>query len=209
MNLFLGIQSGFNAYQLDAENLKLYGIEGTDPFLNNSSKINPNVGVGAYLKSDKFYLSLSAPRILKTQRFNDLDAVTASDFVHVYFSGGAYFDLNKSWQFIPSYFARYVNFSPIALVFNASFLYQDTIDIGVEYNMDSGIGGTLMVDTGSIFSFGYAYLTTVHSAINQFSNGNHELIVKVRLKSKEKKSNSIEDIETISDSDEAIGYNND
>ena len=112
----------------------------------------------------------------------------------------------KSWQFIPSYFARYVNYSPVALVFNASFLYQDKIDVGIEYNIDSGIGGTFMMNTGDMFSFGYAYLTTVHTEINQFSMGNHELILKVRLKSKEKNI-PIEDIETINDSDDTIGYN--
>ena len=71
MNLFLGIQSGFNAYQLEAENLQIYGVEGIiyDPFFNDSSKINPNIGVGAYLKSDKFYFSISAPRILKSTTF--------------------------------------------------------------------------------------------------------------------------------------------
>ncbi len=46
------------------------------------------------------------------------------------------------------------------------------------------MGATLMVDTFKTFSFGYAYVTSMHSELNQFSNGNHEVAIRIYLNGK-------------------------
>jgi type IX secretion system PorP/SprF family membrane protein len=185
-DLFLGIQAGFNNFRVNAANLSVYTSEGqiiTDPNLINHSTLNPNVGVGAFLKNETFYFSLSAPRILNSERFKSLEGLTttAADKVHFYASGGAVIPLNYQWDFIPSFLFRYVNNAPFLNTFNASFSYTKNIDFGFEYNLQSGFGGTLMVNTLKTLSFGYAYVTSRHSALNQFSKGSHEIALRVRL----------------------------
>ncbi|MEN8768518.1 MAG: PorP/SprF family type IX secretion system membrane protein [Candidatus Arcticimaribacter sp.] len=182
-NLYLGIQAGTNGYQVNAYNLEVFGTEGRDPNLINYSRFNPNVGVGLFLKHEKFYFSFSAPKILKSTRFKELNNVvtTATDQVHLYVSGGANLKLNDQWEFIPSTLIRYVNFAPFLITTNASLSYNKIIDFGVEYSFESAVGGTLMIDTGNTFSFGYAYVTSLHKQINQFSKGTHEVVMRIKL----------------------------
>ena len=76
---------------------------------------------------------------------------------------------------------RYVNFAPFLITTNASLSYNKIIDFGVEYSFESAVGGTLMIDTGNTFSFGYAYVTSLHKQINQFSKGTHEVVMRIKL----------------------------
>lgn len=182
-NLHLGIQAGFNSFRVNAAGLNIYGTDTVDPNLLDYSSINPNVGVGAYLKHENYYFSLSTPRILNSERFKRFEGLvtTAADRVHIYASGGATFNLNEQWDFVPSFLFRYVNNAPFLNTLNASFVYNKIIDFGVEYNFQSGLGGTLMIDTIKNLSFGYAYITSVHPALNQFSKGSHEVALRIRL----------------------------
>jgi len=187
-NLYLGIQAGTNGYQVNAYNLEVFGTEGRDPNLINYSRFNPNVGVGVYLKNEKYYASLSAPKILKSIRFKELNNIvtTATDQIHLYLSAGAYLKINDQWDFIPSTLIRYVNFAPFLITTNASLSYNKIIDFGIEYSFDSAVGGTLMIDTGNTFSFGYAYITSLHQDLNQFSKGTHEVVMRIKLGSGDK-----------------------
>jgi len=183
-NLFLGLQAGTNSYSVNARGLDVYGLEnGVDPFLLDTSKFYPNIGVGAYLQHEKYYLSLSAPKILKTQRFKEQNGLvtSAADLVHIYASAGYYIPLNQQWEFVPSTLVRYVNFAPFLITANASFSYKRVIDFGVEYNFKSGMGATLMVEAGNTFSFGYAYITSLHAQLNPFSKGTHEVVMLIKL----------------------------
>jgi type IX secretion system PorP/SprF family membrane protein len=185
LDLFLGLQAGTNAYAVNARGLEVYGLDNNtiDPFLLNVSNFNPNIGVGAYLKHEKYFFSLSAPKILKTQRFKEQNGLvtSAADWVHIYASAGYFIPLNKQWEFVPSTLVRYVNFAPFLITTNASFSYKRIIDFGIEYNFKSGIGATMMVETGNSFSFGYAYITSLHAQLNPFSKGTHEIAMRIRL----------------------------
>ena len=183
-DLYLGIQAGYHSIRVNASNLDVYGNFTTDPGLVDYSNINPNVGVGAYLKHENYYLSLSAPRILNSNRFDKtLDAyeTVATNRVHIYGSAGASFPLNNQWDFVPSVFLGYVNSAPFLSMFNASFVYNKMIDFGVEYSIQSGFGGTLMVNAFKTFSIGYAYVPSVFNELRQFSKGSHELALRIRL----------------------------
>jgi len=185
LDLFLGLQAGTNGYSVNAQNLRVYGLpQGEiDPNLINFSRFNPNVGVGAYLRHENYFFSISAPKILATKRFKEIDGLftTAADRVHYYASGGYFIELNNQWEFVPSFLARYVNFAPFLFSANATFSYKRIIDFGLEYSFSSGIGGNMMVDTGGTFSFGYAYVTSMHPQINQFSKGTHEVVLRIKL----------------------------
>ena len=145
LDLFLGLQAGTNGYSVSAQDLNVYGLsEGqVDPNLINFSRFNPNVGVGAYLRHEKYFLSLSAPKILATKRFKEQNGLftSATDRIHYYLSGGSYLRINNQWEFIPSVLARYVNAAPFLITANMSLSYKRAIDFGIEYNFGSGIGG--------------------------------------------------------------------
>ena len=173
LKLYLGLQAGINGYSVNVNGLEVWdeGVLISDPYLLNTSKFSPNFGVGAYLKDPNFYVSLSAPKILSTKRFRDQNGLvtTASDRVHSYLSAGFYQKLNTHFKLVPSFLFRYTNYAPSLLTLNTTLSYKESIDFGIEYSIRSGFGSTLMIDTGSTFSFGYAYVSSMHGAINRFS----------------------------------------
>jgi len=64
LNLFLGLKAGGSSVNI---NLADVGIENDPLFTENVSVFNPNIGVGAYLKGENFYVNISAPAILKSK----------------------------------------------------------------------------------------------------------------------------------------------
>ena len=70
----MGIKAGGNNYNVNTTGLQSYNIT-LDPALQNISRFNPNIGVGFYLKHDKYYISASAPRMLNTMRAKNEDGI--------------------------------------------------------------------------------------------------------------------------------------
>ena len=68
-DLFLGLQAEANGTRLEAEALESRNTtSGVDPNLINYSKFASNIGVRVYLKNNKYFVSLSAPRILNSKK---------------------------------------------------------------------------------------------------------------------------------------------
>ena len=100
-DLFLGLQAelGLEAEALESRNT----TSGVDPNLINYSQFVPNVGVGVYLKNNKYFVFLSAPRILNSKRYLDQQGLytSATDSVHFYASGGVNFFVSDRWTLSP------------------------------------------------------------------------------------------------------------
>ena len=126
---------------------------------------------------------MSAPRILNSKRYLDQQGLytSATDRVHFYASGGVNFFVSDRWTLSPFLLYRQVAGAPTFLSLNTTFNYDQFIDFGIEYNLESGFGANLMLKTQGGLSFGYAYETPRESNISQLTNGTHELILKIRL----------------------------
>lgn len=187
LNLHLGIQAGANGYAINGTStLNIYGMSTTaiDPFLVDNSLINPNIGVGLYLKHPNYYFSLSSPKILRSKRFRVFEGMvtTASDRPHFYITGGSFIKINNRWDAIPSFLFSFVNAAPMLTTLNMSLAYNKKFEFGLEYNFQNGIGGTLMFHALKSCSVGYAYITSTHRELNQFSKGTHEVLLRIKLK---------------------------
>jgi len=91
-DLFLGLKAGGSFFNVDFTRLQT-----PDPINQGRvSKFNPNFGLGAYYKAEKYFVSLSAPRILQAERYEEIAgaAQEATDATLVMFGGGYYYDLN-------------------------------------------------------------------------------------------------------------------
>ena len=183
LDLYLGIQGGINAFAVNGSQLNVFGSPVSDPKLLNYSKLNPNIGVGLYLKHERFYVSLSTPKILNSERFKKTEGITttATDKVHVYTQAGFNFPISKSFEFIPSFLLSFVKGAPARITLNGAVSYNKKIDFGFEYNFQNGFGSTIMFNTNKLISFGYAYITSIHSQLNTYSKGTHEALIKIKL----------------------------
>lgn len=182
LTLFLGLKAGGNFYDVNTAGIETWNYD-VDPSLVGLSRFNPNVGVGAYLRHKDFYLSLSAPRILESERARaDEGLVTsAADRPHFYLSGGYDFDLNESLILKPSVMLRYVKGAPVSADFTALLNIERSFEIGAAYRTDRAISGLAMVQVVEWFDFGYAYESSLRSELQNVNNGTHELMVKFKL----------------------------
>jgi len=165
-DLYLGLKAGGNFYSVNTDGLNTYNIQ-SDPALANLSTFNPNIGLGAVLKSQKYFVSLSVPRILSTTRAkNDAGyATAATDRPHVYFSGGYNFDLSNSLILKPSVMVRYVDAAPVSTDFNAMLNINKVFEIGGTYRTDQAYAAMFDFTINNRLMFGYAYETSTRSTL--------------------------------------------
>ena len=191
--LYLGIQAGANAYRVNAYDLKVYGITERDPNLMDFSRFNPNIGAGLYLDHERFYFSLSTPRMLNTERFKDEAGLitTASDKMHIYTSLGFRLPLNRQWTLVPSGIAHSVANAPTLWALNLTFDLNNSSDFGIEYTPNAGFGAMFMLGRDRFISVGYAYTHTQHSQLQQLSRGTHEALLRIRLSPSKQRQESI------------------
>lgn len=144
------------------------------------------------VEAKKFFISISTPGILNTKRFRDEQGyfTSAADRIHLYVSMGKNISISEQWELTPYFLTRWVDNAPFFTSLNTAFTNENGYEMGLEYNLESGFGGNLLFDLGGI-SFGYAYTTSMHSEINEYSNGSHELLLKIKLGDKNNSSQGI------------------
>ena len=179
-DLFLGLKAGGSTYNIDRNNLTNIGLP-DDPALGNiDSGFRPNFGAGAYLKHDKYFISLSVPKILSTERLDEADGrvTQATQEAHVYLSGGYNFRLSNTTEFRPSTMIRYVGGSPLSLDLTGAFRFYNRFEVGLNYRTDKAFGGLMMINVADWMDIGYAYESSTRDEISNNSNGTHEVMLR-------------------------------
>lgn len=179
-NLFLGLKAGGSTYNFDRNGLANLAFP-VDPALGNlDTGFRPNVGVGAYLLHDKYFVSLSVPSLLLSERINvENGRVTAAtDRAHFFLSGGYNFDISSDWEFRPSTMVRLVSGSPISADLTAAFRYNKRFELGAVYRTDSAWAGTLMFNLADWMDLGYAYEGSSRDQLNDINDGTHEILLR-------------------------------
>ncbi|MDW3192737.1 MAG: type IX secretion system membrane protein PorP/SprF [Cytophagales bacterium] len=184
--LSMGIQLGFSQYNAD---LTLLNPNNPDIDASirtdNRSSFLPNVGTGFYWYSDRFYVGISAPLLLNNFIDNDFGDIQVEnnrpDLERHYFGMAGYvFDISPSLKFRPSMLMKMVEGAPIEFDFNANFLFDDVLWLGVSYRSFDSVSGLAEVQISDAFRVGYAYDFTV-SDLGQFTSGSHELMINYRF----------------------------
>lgn len=188
-NLFFGLKAGGSNYNVNTNNIADIGLP-TDPALNNiDTGFKPNIGAGAYLMHNKYYLSLSIPSILSTERIDASSGrvTQATEEAHIYLSGGYNFRINDNTEFRPSTMVRYVSGSPVSADITAAFRFLNKFEVGAAYRTDQAFSGLMMLNLTDWVDFGYAYENSSRNQITANSNGTHELLVRFNFNKKTSK----------------------
>ncbi len=186
-NLFLGLKAGGSTYNLDTASLANIG-QGDDPALGNiDTGFRPNIGVGAYLHNEKYFLSLSSPNLLATSGVtNDNGRVTYSnDKAHFYLSGGYNFTLGSDVEFKPSTMVRMVSGSPVSVDIVGAFEFFQKFEVGAIYRTDKALGGLAVIEVADWLGIGYAYESSLRDEITSVSDGTHEVLVRFTFNKKD------------------------
>ncbi|AZJ36002.1 type IX secretion system membrane protein PorP/SprF [Tenacibaculum singaporense] len=184
VKLAFGLKAGFTQYNIDDA---LIAAEGSDPGISGiQNRWEPNIGSGLLLHTNKWYVGLSAPRLLNIDH-NDLEINGINygvvDRVSYYLTGGYVFDLSDNVKFKPATLIKATNGAPVSYDITANFLFNEKFWLGGSYriNKDTGALGALVdFQVSRQFRIGYAYEHPL-SDINQYSNGTHEILLMFEL----------------------------
>ena len=187
-NLYLGIKAGGNFYNVNTSGLKTYNII-EDPALGSISNFNPNVGAGVLLKHDKWYASLSVPKLLSTTRATNEAGYAITDFdrPHVYLSGGHDFDLDPNPDpnyhiiFKPSIMLRYVKGAPLSIDFNFMLELSNNFDVGVMYRIDKAFAAMTTLNINKHIKIGFAHEVSVSPNLLGEAGYTNELLLQYKL----------------------------
>ncbi|MCF2875588.1 MULTISPECIES: type IX secretion system membrane protein PorP/SprF [unclassified Tenacibaculum] len=182
--LAFGLKAGFTQYNLDDE---LIAAEASDPGISGvRNRWEPNVGAGLYLHTNKWYLGLSAPRLLNIDH-NDLTIGGVDygivDKVSYYLTAGYVFNLSNSVKFKPATLIKATNGAPLSYDVTANFLFNEKFWLGGSYRFNEftgALGAIVDFQVSRQFRVGYAYEYPL-SDINQFSSGTHEVLLMYEL----------------------------
>lgn len=176
-DLYLGIKAGGNFYNLNTTGLETYNIQ-SDRALESINTFNPNFGVGAVLKRDKWYASVSIPRLFTTSKAVNQSgyAMSVTDRPHIYLSGGYDFDLSPSLVLKPSVMLRYVNGVPASIDLTTMLQIENNLEIGGMYRTDKAYAAMSTIRLSKRFVFGYAYEMSTQPTLAAARNTNEILL---------------------------------
>ena len=183
-----GLKAGFTGFSLDSD---FRAAEFDDPVIYGyENRWKPNIGAGVYWHSNRWYLGLSAPRMLNTD-YNGEQEFEALERLSYYFTGGYVFDLGGTTKFKPSYMLKATNGAPLSLDLTANFLFNEVFWLGGSYRFDeytSAIGAIADFQVSKQLRIGYAY-EYPFSDFRPYTSGTHEILLMFEIfKSKRIKS---------------------
>ncbi|WP_242094825.1 PorP/SprF family type IX secretion system membrane protein [Aestuariivivens sediminicola] len=174
--LAFGIKGGFTSYSLDPD---FRQSQSFDPTIRGiEDRWSPNIGLGVFWSTNKWYLGLSAPRILNNDRNRD-EGYEALERLSYYFTGGYVFNLSNTLKFKPSYLVKATNGAPLSYDFTANFLFNEKFWLGASYRLNEStgaFGGFADFQVSRQLRVGYAYEKPI-SDINNYTNGTHEVLL--------------------------------
>lgn len=181
--LALGIKGSAHLLNLEYSKLNLYNPN--DPTMQEdiSNRFSPNVGAGAYLYSDRFYLGLSVPNILQTDHYDDNVQSTAAERMHGYLITGYVFDLGESLKFKPAAMLKAVKGAPLQLDVSGNFLFFEKLTLGAAWRWSAAISGLAGFQVNENWFIGYAYDAETTKLAN-YNSGSHEIFLRYEFTKK-------------------------
>ena len=179
--IYLGLKAGGNLSYLDGTRFQTYNKE-YDPYLQGiSGKFQPNVGVGVYYTRPQFYIGVSAPNLLasdKTKLVEDR-VTTVSERMLLYSTGGYYFPLTDDFTVKPSYLFYVSKGSQYQLSATASVIYRDFLEAGATYRTTQAVNGYILFNIPKFYlSVGYGFESTLQPKASASIRNIHEFMVK-------------------------------
>jgi len=185
--LALGLKGGAHLLDVNSNRANTGAENGSDPgseiFIDN--KFSPQIGVGAYYYTDKFYLGLSAPNILETEHFdesnnNNNSSSTAKEKINFYLITGYAFDLNEDLKFKPALLTKLVEGAPLQVDLSANFLIKEKITLGAAYRWSAAFSGIVGFQVSDQLMLGFAYDRET-TELQQYNDGSFEVFLRFEL----------------------------
>jgi type IX secretion system PorP/SprF family membrane protein len=135
-----------------------------------------NLGTGVFYYTDRYYVSLSVPNMLKAAHLDYNGREYGSDVSHYFLTAGYVFDLNYELKFKPSFMLKSAfNVKP-SLDLSANFLYLEKFELGATYRLEDSFGAMINFAITPELRIGYAYDHVV-SDLKVTAPSSHEFVL--------------------------------
>lgn len=176
--LSLGLKAGATFYNTDFTGFQFTDDTPDNTFSENVSRTLPNIGSGAYLFGDNYYVGFSVPNMLKTRHIENRDGVAyqAVEDIHYFLTAGYVFQLSENVKLKPAFMLKAANDTPMSLDITANTLLMDTVEFGIGYRVKDAVSGLFNVRMSNSIRIGYAYDYTL-SNLSKYASGSHEIMM--------------------------------
>lgn len=176
--LSFGMKLGVTQFSTNFDGF-VYSDPLPDPaFAENLSRTYPNLGAGAFLFTDHYYLGLSVPNLIETNHLEQDQGIVhqGKKRIHAFFTGGYVIDLSDNLKFKHAFMAKHVRGARLSVDLTANFLIHEKVEIGAAYRFDDSYSGMINFSMSPAMRIGYAYDHTI-SNLGRFNSGSHEIIL--------------------------------
>ena len=147
------------------------------------SRFLPNVGVGAFLYSDKLYAGISVPTLISYDpsklfsiNLTDSGVTIPHQVQHFFVTAGIALELNKDVVFRPSVLVKYVDNTPSEFDLNLNVLLGQVIWLGGSYRTGDSFVALIELQLSKQWRLGYSYDFTF-TDVKDYSKGSHEIMI--------------------------------
>jgi type IX secretion system PorP/SprF family membrane protein len=184
LDLAFGLKAGATFHNVGLTDLELQ--DPNDPFFSeNIDNTYPNVGAGAFLYSDNFYLGLSVPNLLNSVHLDENGLKYGNEVNHYFATAGYVFNVSDNFKLKPSVLVKSAFDAPVSFDGNLNALFYDKFELGVSYRLDDSFSGLVGFQVTDAIRIGYAY-DRVTSDIKTVADSSHEVILTFDLFFKKK-----------------------
>ncbi|MBT8221344.1 MAG: type IX secretion system membrane protein PorP/SprF [Bacteroidia bacterium] len=182
--LSIGLNAGLHVNTIEWQLADAFDFgDGVIPTVEGTIS-KPNFGVGFFLSSERYFVGMSAPRLLKSAAFLEEDAGVLSKRPY-YMMGGMVLDLNKSVKLKPSMMVSLVPNAPFELDFSLSALFLDKFWIGGAYRLGDSFGALMQYELSQQLQVGVSFDFTI-SELRRFSGETMEFMMRYNLEFKDR-----------------------
>lgn len=145
-------------------------------FREDTNNVFFNIGAGLFYYTDKYYVALSVPNMMKANYLDFNGVKYGTETQHYFLTGGYVFDLTPNLKFKPFAMLKSAFNSPSSLDVSANFLFNERFEIGGTYRIDDSFGAMVNFAVTPSLRIGYAY-DNIISELNTVTPSSHEIIL--------------------------------
>lgn len=176
--LALGLKAGLTLQNVDylTKIAPTLPQQGDGAFGANTSNSYFNFGTGAFYYTNKYYLGLSVPNMIKATHLDYNGRSYGNESSHYFLTGGYVFDINENVKFKPFFMVKSSFEAPASLDVSTNFMFKDKFEIGGTYRLNDSFGAMVNYAITPTLKIGYAYDHIV-SDLKVTTPASHEVIL--------------------------------
>ena len=176
--LAFGLKAGLTLHQVGLYSDINHTLpDQNDPaFAQNTSNSYFNLGSGLFYYTNKYYLALSVPNMMKSKHLDFNGREFGSEVSHYFLTGGYVFDVSENIKFKPFFMMKSAFNAPTSIDLSTNFLFNQKFEAGVTYRLEDSFGAMINYAITPNVKLGYAYDHIV-SDLNVTTPSSHEIVL--------------------------------